>query len=79
MSGLPTAPPYGGSCPFCGVATNVPHETQEGCIAALHAEIGRMRGILANVKSTGVRRMAAPADDDRPPSVRLGLTKNDHR
>jgi hypothetical protein len=38
-----------------------------------------MRGILANVKSTGVRRMAAPADDDRPPAVRLGLTKNDHR
>ena len=31
------------NCPFCGVATDVPHETQEGCIQALHAEIARMR------------------------------------
>jgi hypothetical protein len=50
------------ACPFCGVATEVPHETQEGCIEALHEEIGRMRAILENVREPwdeGVRR-----DDD---------------
>jgi hypothetical protein len=40
-------------CPFCGVTTDVPHETQEGCIAALHAEIARMRELLSYVKVTG--------------------------
>ena len=34
------------ACPFCGVASDVPHHTQEGCIEALHAEIARMREIL---------------------------------
>jgi hypothetical protein len=38
------------ACPFCGVATEVPHETQEGCIEALHEEIGRMRAILQHVR-----------------------------
>jgi hypothetical protein len=38
------------ACPFCGVATEVPHETQKGCIEALHQEIGRMRAILQNVR-----------------------------
>ena len=28
-------------CPFCGIASEVPHETQEGCIHALQAEITR--------------------------------------
>lgn len=37
-------------CPFCGVATDVPHETQEGCIEALHKEIARMREILELVR-----------------------------
>jgi uncharacterized Zn finger protein (UPF0148 family) len=49
-------------CPFCGVATEVPHETQEGCIEALHEEIDRVRAILQNVRDPGdeeVRR-----DDD---------------
>jgi hypothetical protein len=40
------APAAGRVCPFCGLATAVPHETQAGCIAALHAEISRMRGLL---------------------------------
>jgi hypothetical protein len=44
------APPPPGGCPFCGVPSLVPHESQEGCIAALHAEIGRMRGILATLR-----------------------------
>ena len=37
-------------CPFCGVMTNVPHETQEGCIDALNREIARVREILELVK-----------------------------
>ena len=40
-------------CPFCGIATDVPHETQEGCIAALHGEIARMRQVLDRVRSVG--------------------------
>ena len=43
------------SCPFCGVGTDLPHETQEACIAALHAEIARMRQV--------VDRLNAPIDD----------------
>ena len=38
------------ACPFCGVVTDVPHETQQGCIDALHAEIARMREILETVR-----------------------------
>lgn len=33
-------------CPFCGVATTTPHETQELCIVALHTEIARTRDML---------------------------------
>lgn len=40
------------ACPFCGVGTDVPHETQQGCIDALHAEIDRLREILETVKQT---------------------------
>lgn len=36
-------------CPFCGLATAVPHETQEGCIEALQAEVNRTRRVLENV------------------------------
>jgi hypothetical protein len=38
------------ACPFCGVATEVPHEKQELCIAALHVEIARMRDLVRRVK-----------------------------
>jgi hypothetical protein len=38
------------ACPFCGVATDVPHEKQELCIAALHDEIARMRDLVRRVK-----------------------------
>jgi hypothetical protein len=72
MSGLPQVPFSIRACPFCGLATDVNHETQEGCIAALHAEIGRMRDILASSRPTG-----APAvqrvDDGTPRAVRLAL------
>jgi hypothetical protein len=41
-------------CPFCGVETDVPHVNQEGCIAALNAEISRVRTILQTVRSIEV-------------------------
>jgi hypothetical protein len=49
MSGTPQAVVHAQACPFCGVAIDVPHDSQEGCIEALHAEITRMRGILAHL------------------------------
>ena len=39
------------NCPFCGVMTPAPHETQEGCIQALNTEITRMRTLLSQVQS----------------------------
>ena len=38
------------ACRFCGVPTDVPHETQALCIAALQDEIGRMRDMVIRVK-----------------------------
>ena len=48
-------------CPFCGLVTAAAHESQEGCIEALHAEIARVRAVLQRVHSVHVPR---PADDD---------------
>lgn len=36
-------------CPFCGIVCDVPHETQEVCIDALHDEIDRTRRVLRDV------------------------------
>jgi hypothetical protein len=36
-------------CPFCGVASDAPHETQQACIEALQTEISRTRKILESV------------------------------
>ena len=36
-------------CPFCGIASGHPHETQQGCIDALQAEIARTRKVLERV------------------------------
>ena len=56
-------------CPFCGVATDAPHETQEGCIGALNAEIAKMRAVLEQVHSAAVpgpaRQDADESEDDR--------------
>jgi hypothetical protein len=41
------------TCPFCGVVTDGPHNTQEGCIEALHVEIVRMRRLLEQVRPPG--------------------------
>jgi hypothetical protein len=51
------------ACPFCGVVTDVPHDTQEGCIEALHAEIARMRRILTQVTPPQPRAPRDTADD----------------
>ena len=50
-------------CPFCGVASPAPHETQEQCIEALQAEIARVRDVLSHVQSAAV---PSPQDNDDP-------------
>ena len=56
-------------CPFCGVVTDAPHETQGGCIEALNEEIARMRAVLEQVHSTAVPgpppQEDEEAEDDR--------------
>ena len=51
-------------CPFCGVVTEAPHETQEGCIEALNAEIAKMRAVLEQVRSAVVPGPPPQEDDD---------------
>jgi hypothetical protein len=51
-------------CPFCGVVTDAPHETQAGCIEALNAEIVRMRAVLDHVRSATVPGPALADEDD---------------
>jgi hypothetical protein len=53
-------------CPFCGVVTDAPHETQAGCIEALNAEIVRMRAVLDQVHSASVPGPTLPDDDEDP-------------
>jgi hypothetical protein len=55
------------NCPFCGVSTDVAHDSQEGCIEALRAEILRVRDVLQRVRplddpGTGYR----PEDQEEP-------------
>lgn len=50
-------------CPFCGMATDVPHETQEGCIEALQAEVDRTRRVLENVTEPLPAPAIAPEDE----------------
>jgi hypothetical protein len=40
------SPKIAQACPFCGVVSETPHETQESCIAVLQAEIARTRALL---------------------------------
>jgi hypothetical protein len=56
------------TCPFCGVITEIPHETQEGCIQALHAEIARVRDVLSHVQSAEVPQPREDSADDEPSS-----------
>jgi hypothetical protein len=36
-------------CPFCGVLSDVPHETEQACIKALNGEISRVRTLLERI------------------------------
>jgi hypothetical protein len=72
MSALPKVPAVN-PCPFCGVMADVPHESQAGCIAALHTEIGRTREILATLKPAGVARTTDESDEALPAAIRLAL------
>ena len=72
MSALPKVPTLT-PCPFCGVLAGVPHETQEGCIAALNTEITQMRGLLATLKPAAVARTADDQNDALPAAIRLAL------
>lgn len=47
---LPKVAPVETSCPFCGASTDLPHESQEACIAALQREIAKTREIVERVK-----------------------------
>jgi hypothetical protein len=76
MTGLPQVPLGVRTCPFCGMATDVPHETQEGCIAALNAEISRMRGLLSQLRPAG--HQTAEPEPQAAEGIRLVLS-NRHR
>ena len=54
------------TCPFCGVVTETPHETQEGCIQALQAEIARVRDVLSHVQSVEVPQPREDSADEEP-------------
>ena len=54
------------TCPFCGVVTEIPHETQEGCIQALQAEIARVRDVLSHVQSVEVPQPREDSADEEP-------------
>ena len=53
------------SCPFCGTGTDLPHETQEACIAALHSEISRIRRVVEGLQGPAFAKASArqPLDD----------------
>ena len=63
-------------CPFCGVETDVAHETQQGCIDALRSEILRVRDILQHVRTwevpgapeTPEEEASSSADERHEPS-----------
>jgi len=56
-------------CPFCGVACEVAHPSQEACIEALQSEIARTRAILAHVgESLVIRAPKLESDEDNEQS-----------
>ena len=50
------------SCPFCGGVTDLPHNSQEACIAALQEEIARTRKIVERVRPAAERFSADDQD-----------------
>jgi hypothetical protein len=60
-------------CPFCGLATDSPHETQAACIEALHAEISRVRDIVGKRKEEDPDTRPEPGISSViPPTTRRG-------
>lgn len=55
-------------CPFCGIVSDGPHESQEACIAALHAEIERVRLVVDSLQNAAVPGPAEPAGDPFSPA-----------
>jgi hypothetical protein len=63
-------------CPYCGVSSEVAHETQEACIEALRAEITRVREVLNSVRSVAVPGLADKDEKaDKPDPTRRGPTE----
>jgi hypothetical protein len=58
------------NCPYCGVSTDVAHETQEACIEALRAEISRVREVLTHVRSAVVPGPVERPDDEEADPAR---------
>jgi hypothetical protein len=60
------------NCPFCGVGTDAPHESQMACIDALNVEIRRMRALLQHLRppidSSSAKKTDAPAGPHEPSS-----------
>jgi hypothetical protein len=50
-------------CPFCGIMTETPHENQLGCLAALAAEIARLRRVLEHSEPVTVSGPATEPDE----------------
>lgn len=50
-------------CPFCGVLSEAPHETQQACIAALQSEIDQTRRALESVSEPGPSQSMAEEQD----------------
>jgi hypothetical protein len=60
------------SCPFCGTGTDLPHETQEACIVALHSEISRIRQVVGRLNGPAlVDASARQASASAQASARL--------
>lgn len=57
------------NCPFCGVATEVPHETQEACIAALNVEIARVKELIERVHPPDMPPFDDVKDHTEHPSI----------
>jgi coproporphyrinogen III oxidase-like Fe-S oxidoreductase len=51
------------TCPFCGVPSSVPHESEAGCIEALQAEIELTRQMLQGSSGPGA---PPPPSKDAP-------------
>lgn len=52
------------NCPFCGVVTDVRHDTQQACIEALQSEIAITRRLLDQTTETA-QPPSFEEDEDR--------------